>query len=150
MKKKLTKSQIDERDTAQRPTIVCSAFVKKNGKFLFVFDPKFKTWRVPGGRSDFGEKLEDALKREMKEEINIEAKNLKFLGFGQDLQYHFGHKENKSRVIMYFFVKVTGKVVVDKREALEYKWVSLNEIKKEKNKEGALTDFFKKYPKLKL
>lgn len=132
------------------PTIVCSAFIEKDGKFLFVLDTKFHTWRVPGGKPEWNEELKVALKREMMEEIDVNIKNPKFLGFGQDLQYHYGHKENKSRVIFYFHVKIKKQPTVDNREAEKYKWVSLAQIKKEKNKEGALTDFFKKYPKIKL
>ncbi len=63
---------LDKRD---KPTLVTSAFVEKDGKFLLVYDPKFKFWRVPGGRVEFEEKVEDCLVREMEEELGIKTKN---------------------------------------------------------------------------
>jgi 8-oxo-dGTP diphosphatase len=68
----------------EEPILVVSAFIRKNNKFLLIFDPKFEFWRVPGGRPKFGEKIEDALKREMKEELGLKISVDKFLGFGQD------------------------------------------------------------------
>ena len=51
--------------------VVCEAFIEKEGKFMILFCPKFKVWRVPGGRAEWGEKIEDTLLREMKEETGI-------------------------------------------------------------------------------
>lgn len=58
----------------KKPTVVASAFIKKNDKYLLTFSPKFGFWRVPGGRPDFGEKVKDALRREIKEELGAEIK----------------------------------------------------------------------------
>lgn len=38
-------------------------------------------WAEPGGRVEFNEKVEDAIKREIKEELNINIQLLDFLGF---------------------------------------------------------------------
>jgi len=134
----------------KKPTIVCSAFVEKDGKFLLVFDPKFKCWRIPGGRPDWGEKLEVALAREMEEELNLKMKDFVFLGWGQDIQYHHGHEEDKSRVLMYFHIKTNEEIKVDEEEAEEWKWLTWEEIKNHDNLEGGMVDFLKKNSKLKL
>lgn len=43
--------------------------------------PPFKdTWVLPGGKIDFGESIEEALKREVMEEIGIEVKVGRLLG----------------------------------------------------------------------
>lgn len=38
-------------------------------------------WSKPGGTVEFGEKIEDAVRREIKEEFGVEIKLIKFLGF---------------------------------------------------------------------
>src|SRR4030042_4500521 len=85
--------------------LVVSAFIKNSeGKYLLVFDPKFRMWRVPGGRNEFGEKVEETLKREAKEELNIEVEVGKLLGFGQAHIIVRGEKE-AWRTILYFEAK---------------------------------------------
>jgi len=134
----------------KRPTPVCSAFIEKDGKFLMFFCPRFKVWRVPGGRAEYTETLEQTLIREMKEEIGITLKNPKFLGYGQDHQFHVKDNKETSRLLLFFHAKITEQPKIDPDEAEDHKWVTFEEIKQEKNKEGALTDFFEKNPDLKL
>ncbi len=126
--------------------VICSALIEKDEKFLIVMCPKFKVWRVPGGRAEHGEKLEETLIREMKEETGIIFENPKFIGFGQDQQFHVLAQKETSRLIMFFYVKTNQEPELDPNEAEEHKWVSLDELKKIDNKEGALIDFFNRNP----
>lgn len=128
--------------------VVCSAFIKKDNKFLIVMCPGFKVWRVPGGRAEHGEKLEKTLFREMREETGIEFKNPKFIGWGQDQQFLVRGQKETSRLIMFFYIETDREPNLDPSEAEDYKWVTLGELKSIKNKEGALTDFFKRNPNL--
>lgn len=133
------------------PQVVCSAFIEHEGKFLLVFCPGFKVWRVPGGRAEFGENIEDTLIREMEEETGVKFENPKFIGYGQDMQYNHDLKQNKSRLLMFFHVKLNiskDKIKLDPEEAEEFKWVTLEEMKKIKNKEGALDVFLSKNPEI--
>lgn len=134
----------------KRPDAICSAFVEKEGKFLMVLCPRFRVWRVPGGRAEFGERLEDTLIREMEEEIGIKIENPKFLGWGQDNQYHFIRKVKTSRLLMFFHIKTDKELTIDPGEADDHKWVTLNEMRNEQKKEGGLTDFFERNPDLNL
>ncbi len=55
----------------------------KKGEILFVkrkFPPKKDFWDLPGGFVEFKETAEEAVKREVKEEINLEIKNPNILG----------------------------------------------------------------------
>ena len=130
--------------------VICSAFIEKDKKFLIVMCPRFKVWRVPGGRAEHGEKLEDTLIREMKEETGITFQNPQFIGFGQDQQFHVKDQKETSRLIMFFHVTTKKEPKLDPNEAEEYKWVSIEELQKIKNKEGAITDLFNRNPKLNL
>ena len=109
-------------------------------------DPKFKVWRVPGGRAEHGEKLEETLVREMQEETGIKFENPTFVGWGQDQQYKFIDEMETSRLIMYFHVRLDtdAELKLDPAEAEESKWVTIDELKEIKDKEGALFDFFQR------
>lgn len=136
----------------KRPTVVASAFINKDGKYLLTFCPKFNFWRVPGGRPDFGEKAEDTLKREMKEELDIEIEIIKFLGFGEDVVSFAKKPIQVSRLMLYFECKMKDET---KRlstvnnpcpdEISEIKWLSMNEIKNHQNLEPGMIDFFKRF-----
>lgn len=126
--------------------VVCSAFIEKDKKILIVLCPKFLLWRVPGGRPDAGEKIEATLIREMQEETGITFPNPKFLGWWQDSEFHVVKKYKTSRLIMFFHVKTSEEPHLDPEESLDHRWVTLEELKQIKNKEGALADFFQRNP----
>lgn len=132
----------------KHPIPVTSAFIEKNGKFLLVLDPKFGFWRVPGGRIEGGEKAANTLIREMKEEIGILVSRPRFLGFGQDIVYHWKLKRNVARLILYYHVKITQEPRLDPREARDHRWVTVAQMKRMKKMEGAMKDFFRLNPKL--
>lgn len=66
------------------------AVIIQNGKLLTMFrhrekDGKVKEYYViPGGGREEGEKLEDTVKRELQEEMNVEIKVLGYLGKRED------------------------------------------------------------------
>ena len=132
-----------------RPTPVASAFIENDGKFLLVFDPNFQFWRVPGGRLKFKEKIEDALSREIKEELGIDIKIEKYLGFGQDnaiVRKNGGRAKITSRFINYFLCKPKSlDIKFDSGEVSNYKWLTIDEMKKIKKLEPAMLDFFKRF-----
>jgi 8-oxo-dGTP pyrophosphatase MutT (NUDIX family) len=130
-------------------TLVASAFIRKDDKYLLVYDPKFKFWRVPGGKVRPGEKDEETIKREMFEELDLEIAVEKYLGEGLDTDIPiYGHpeKDKTSRRIKYYECSIeSGELKVkEKREISEYKWLTLDEIKNHDNLEPAMLDYFSK------
>jgi 8-oxo-dGTP diphosphatase len=72
-------------------------FVIKDGKFLLMQRKASHgegTWSLPGGHLEFGESFEDTARREVKEETNLDIKNIRF---GAVLNNHF-IEENKHYV----------------------------------------------------
>lgn len=130
--------------------VICSTFIQKNDKVLILMCPKFKVWRVPGGRAEHGERLEDTVIREMNEEVGIKFSDPKFVGWGQDQQFHVAAQLETSRLLMFFHVQTTQEPSLDPTEAEDFKWVTLAELKEIKNKEGALVDFFNRNPKFQI
>ena len=137
-----------ERSKLRGHQVICSAFIEKDNKFLIVMCPKFKVWRVLGGRAEHGEKLEKTLIREMQEETNIIFENPKFIGFGQDQQPHLKNQTETSRLIMFYHVKTNEEPKFDPNEVEDSKWITFNELKEIENKEGALKDLFNRNPNL--
>jgi ADP-ribose pyrophosphatase YjhB (NUDIX family) len=139
-----------ERSKIRGHQVICSAFIEKDNKFLTVMCPRFKVWRVPGGRAEHGERIEETLIREMQEETQITFNNPEFVGFGQDQQFHVKAQRETSRLLMFFHVKTNEEPKLDPDEAEDHKWVTLEELKQIENKEGGLTDLFKRNPNFKL
>ena len=133
-----------EKSNLRGHQVVCSALIEKNQKVLIVMCPRFKVWRVPGGRAEHGERLEETLIREMAEETGVVFKNPKFVGWGQDQQFHVAEQRETSRLRMFFHVRLDGELKIDHDEAEDHKWVTLDELKAIENKEGALFDFFQR------
>lgn len=130
----------------RKPTLVASGFIKKDGKYLVVNDTRFGFWRVPGGRVNHGEKVEETLEREMKEELNVDIKINKFLGYGQDFVKSPYHDDKAHRFLVYFECKIIGgEFKLAPREATQYKWLTLDEIKKLEPLEPGMKELFEKF-----
>lgn len=62
------------------PVLTVGALVESpNQEILIVETTKWNgTWGVPGGKVDFGEKMQDALIREFQEEVGLQLINIRF------------------------------------------------------------------------
>lgn len=52
--------------------------LNESNNLLVVRQSELEDYEVPGGRIDLGESIEDAMKRELFEELNIEIKNFNY------------------------------------------------------------------------
>ena len=71
---------------ARRPGVGCGAAIVRDGKLLLVQrrgPPEAGCWNLPGGKVDFGERVEDAIVREIAEEIGVKIALLRPLGVVQ-------------------------------------------------------------------
>ena len=115
------------------PPIVSSvkALLFNKGKFLFlkaIVDESF-VWDLPGGKIEYGETPGEALKREVREEIDVEIQNLKSVGV-----WFFYSPHSKSQVICHTFsCEPVGEILIDttKNPADEsfvgFEWLTLEE-----------------------
>jgi putative (di)nucleoside polyphosphate hydrolase len=138
-----TLEEIDEiRKTGFRPQVV--ACFLKDKKILFMYKKDYHLWQIPQGGIDNGEELEEAVGREMKEELggdfikNIEVDllvrrnaiefsidrwNSRDLGTDDGQQVLMKGKE-------YFFMTInagTTELDIDQTEFDDYKWLDYEE-----------------------
>ncbi len=113
----------------KKPTIATDVVVEKNGKILLIkrtFWPYDNYYSLPGGMVEYGEKVEDAAKRELYEETGLKAKELKLLGVfsdpKRDPRWH-------AITIAFAVTKFSGKI----RPSIESKeviWMDIKKVKK--------------------
>ena len=134
----------------QNPATATSCIIYKADMLLLIErknDPGKGLYELPGGFVDYGETLEQGMKRELKEEIGIAPKNLKYYS-SKPNKYRF--KNVLYHTIDCFFV---GKLDDEKGliagdDAAKIVWVELNKIDLEKfafeSVKSVVRDFLKK------
>lgn len=118
-----------------RPIVLGLAI--KNNKLLVSegFDSsKNQTfYRCLGGGIEFLEKSTDALKREFKEEINIDVVVEKFLGISENIFTYQG--KNAHELVFYYNINILDKdykeeyIVTDDDGEIKAVWMDINEFK---------------------
>lgn len=111
----------------QSPFLAVDGIIFDKDRTLLIkraIDPFKGNWVLPGGHVEYGERVEDALKREIKEEVGIKIKIKKLVGIYSDPQrdprYHMVS-------IAYLCKKIRGSIQLSS-EASQYKYFSLNEL----------------------
>lgn len=109
------------------PKLTVDGILLEDEKILLVkrnIKPFKGHWVLPGGHVDYGEKVEDALRREMKEELAISVEIKKLLGVYSDPKRDpRGHRIT----IAFLIERIRGEIKLD-FEASEYKFFSLNRL----------------------
>lgn len=111
-----------------KQVITASAFIHKDNKVLLVkrsssetFAPDF--WELPGGHLDYGETIDEGLRREANEELGIDITVYdsihSFTYVIEEEQSHFVEVTN-----MAVPVKDEFKIKLNPAEHREYKWIA--------------------------
>lgn len=113
----------------KRPRVVVGAVVKKDNKLLLIkekLEDEKEYWIVPGGGVRFGENLEEAVLRELKEEVGLELTNIKLIDFHQAIFTNF----NYHTIIFFFLAETKGLPKISKKEkkVLEACFFTVEEI----------------------
>jgi ADP-ribose pyrophosphatase YjhB (NUDIX family) len=96
----------------------------KRSKNVFTYP---NTWGLPGGLSDYGEKLEEGAKREVKEEMGIE---IKIIRKSKNTYENLPNKECKFHSVdIPFYGKIIKGIPNAKDETKEIRWFKPSEIK---------------------
>lgn len=106
--------------------------VNNQGKILVGVRTDNRLWSTPGGKCSTGETIESGAIREVKEECNLDVKNIKCYDVHVGA-YNNGGKGNEDKMwISFMFIthSFSGDVIPQKSEMDGFAWLTLNEIKK--------------------
>ena len=84
---------------------------------------------IPGGHIELGETIEEALRREVKEETNLDIYDIEFLIF-QEFIYDKSFWKKDHFIFFDYMCRTDSSDVVLNEEAEEYIWVSVEEALK--------------------
>ncbi|MBM3250796.1 MAG: NUDIX domain-containing protein [Candidatus Nealsonbacteria bacterium] len=132
-----------EKQNIELHRVVPTAIIHKDGKYLIVKRSPFKKafpsrWNVPGGGLDMSDyisipkttddawyfAIENSLRREIKEEVNLEVEKPKYL-----LDLVFVRPDNIPVVTLSYWCQWKSGEVKLNDENIDYKWVSAEEAK---------------------
>ncbi len=104
---------------------VVAGLMRRQGKVLVGQRPQGAslagTWEFPGGKIELGESPEEALARELKEELGIEAE----IG---PLKFAASHTYGKTGILFLFFEVKYWKGQIKTQQHLDLKWVTTKEL----------------------
>lgn len=118
----------------QNPAPTTGVFLTdKENKILLVerkFDPQKGFWDVPGGFVEPDETAENALKRELKEELGISGRNFSYLS-SYTSDYHYQQITYKTICLM-FTAEIGGQKITIGDDVADFEWFSYKEIPAER------------------
>jgi len=109
-----------------RPRVVVGALIlNKKKEVLLIKSFKWKGhFYIPGGHVEEGERMTQALKREIYEEVGLKVKISQFLGFQEGIFSPLYHKRRHFIFFDYLCQTIgSEKVTPDEIEAEEFLWV---------------------------
>lgn len=105
---------------------VVIGIIEQNDKILLIQRERgdfVNLWGLPGGKVEECEHLDEAVIREMKEEISVEMEFKSVLGFSTEIM----HDKNSTSLIYVCHLSIKENEVIDNPE-FKYKWFSKQEI----------------------
>lgn len=135
------------REYPRCPMVGAGALILRDGKLLLVkrgAHPGYGKWSVPGGLVELGEKVQDAMVREVKEEVGFDVEAVKLTDVADTItldssgrvQYHF--------VVVNFVACIVGGELKTASDILEARWVPVAEVEKV-NLTSSFRAFFEKH-----
>ena len=111
----------------KKSTHVVAAIIKKDAQFLIVQRNKNKhlglKWEFPGGKVNANEEFEEALKREIKEELNISINIYEKIA-------EEGYKDEKIDIILHYYLCSQKNGIIKLNEHENLAWVEKKDFEK--------------------
>ncbi len=111
------------------PRLTAAVLIEHDGKYLLTErqgDHFSGHWVIPGGGVQFGETLQDAALREIKEETNLDVEIVKFIGFKEIINV----PGNYHSIVFFYLAKPKHLNLKLDEESAQAQFFSVAEIKK--------------------
>ena len=121
------------REYPKHPLVGAGALILKDGKLLLVkrgAHPGFGKWSVPGGLVELGEKVQDAMVREVKEEVGFDVEAVKLTDVADTITLDSDGRVRYHFVVVNFVARIVGGRLKTASDILEARWVSVTEVEK--------------------
>jgi len=124
--------------------LVVAGYIIHNNKVLLIHHKKLNLWLPPGGHIDKNETPDEALKREIKEELNLDIEILNKNNLSKEgnveeelaVPFHVNiHNVGDHNHCCFFYICKPLNIenlIVDKSELNEYDWFSVEELNQER------------------
>lgn len=112
----------------QKQRLTTKAIILRDNKLLLLCEANGK-WELPGGKPDFGEHMEDAIRRELQEELNISECKISGLVGQFDFVSHCPNIQTDYQFVVLVFAVDIGKAEIKlSHEHVKYDWAAKEEI----------------------
>jgi 8-oxo-dGTP diphosphatase len=114
-----------------QPVVGIGVVIIKDGKIVLIKrgnEPSKGKWSVPGGLVELGEKLEDAVVREAKEETCLEVENPRLIDVVDNVDLDEYGKVKYHYVIIDYLIQVKSGTIQAASDAAELRWVPFEEV----------------------
>jgi phosphoglycolate phosphatase len=120
-----------DRRKADRPIATVGALIHDGaGNVLMIRTHKWSDlWGIPGGKIERGETSEDALKREIREETDLEISDIRFV-MNQDCIDSTEFIRAEHFILINYLAKASSHEVILNDEAEDFRWVSMDDALK--------------------
>lgn len=117
------------------PKSATGAFIVNDGKYLLTrraFDPEKGKLDVPGGFVDYGETGEQAIARELKEELGLIADEYEVIGMAPTMHNFYvnhGFPDQEYSVVTMFYILTSSRTEFDIQDDVSgYEWVDFDGV----------------------
>ena len=122
---------MNEKQTLYPEPVVGVLIFNPDNKIFLMKSPKWNgKYGVTGGHIEIEETIEEAIKREAKEETNLDVFDIHFLNVQECIFSEFFYKKKHFIFLDYFCKTKDSNVILDDREGVEYVWVTIDEALK--------------------
>ena len=134
-----------------RPFLGVGALIFDNGQILVVergTEPLKGYWSLPGGIVEAGEKLEDAIRREVREETGLEIEPLSVFELFERIMPDAEGRAEYHYVLIDYLCRVTGGHLEAATDVSQAAWVTEQKLREYRLTEGTLAVVERAFAKL--